>query len=602
MNGSTDNSAQNGDTEQESPQAWKRLGTYVLSIAELFENSPDWSPSGPLGAVQTFGDIGLRAQFAGDQNQYQSPDSISGHGTAATVLDLIGSLHQGGNAVYKLGETAAKKISEYRETRKVESLDFHEQRTVFVHIANIAKSSGEIVKHSASFANVANVAGPAAYATGGFSTLRHARKVAKAAHRIHGLRHVKHDDERLFEGFEATEEPMLVRLSERENKNPSAGIDLENLSEEQRRQVLDQELLAYALRKNVYGVTRKSMNTTAAVLGIAGAASGMTPAGWALLGASSAIGLTVGTWKLGGWLKNRYRAAWKLAGGGGFREVEDEIDWSELDLNAEHFQMAKERSGLMRKLHSLGTTLNPTVSKKNIQDKLRADVRQRRKLEQGAVSTKLGGGALEIFEREFFSHYLAGRVSAKDGFPDEMVLALFQEQVRGGRRTSGSRKTGFKVMAKKLFISQAPEEYYELKEFLAFRVCCEQLEFIEANMEGWDRLIGEIEDRIRQVDREYAANDDSYESYLRSKELKKERRGLHQDLGNVIRQYNEWVDVYHRWFVEWRETMTDLEEPDTFQAWKAEAEKWKTVADDRDAYECKLRDALGKRIMDKLKS
>ncbi len=412
MNGATDNTAPN------DPQTWERLGTYALSVAELFENSPDWSPSGPLGGSQTFADIGLRAQFSGDQNNYQSPDAISGIGTAATVLDLIGSLHQGGKAVYKLGKTA-------QEAHGGKTLDFHEQRTVFVHIANVAKSSGEIVKHSASLANAANVAGPAAYATGGFSALRHARKVAKAAHRIHELRHVKQDDERLFEGFESTEDPLLVRLSKGGNEKLDANIDLENLSEEQRRQVLDRELLAYALRKNVYGVTRKSMNTTAAVLGIAGAASGMTPAGWALLGASSAIGLTVGTWKLGGWLKNRYRAAWKLAGGGGFREVEDKLDWSELDPNAEHFQMAKERRGFSRAMYSVGTTPNPTVSKKKIQDTLRTDVRHRRKLESGAVSTKLGGGALEIFEREFFSNYLAGRIAADDGFPDEMVFALF---------------------------------------------------------------------------------------------------------------------------------------------------------------------------------
>jgi hypothetical protein len=596
-----------------------------------------------LGGSQTFADIGLRAQFSGDQDNFQSPDAVSDLGTAATVLDLIGSLHQGGKAVYKLGKTA-------HEAHGGKALDFHEQRTVFVHIANVAKSSGEVVKHSASLANAASVAGPAAYATGGFSALRHARKVAKAADRIRRLRHVKQDDERLFEGFEeleateepmlvrlserenknlsakidddeklfegfegleATEEPMLVRLSERENKNSSAKIDLENLSEEQRRQVLDRELLAYALRKNVYGVTRKSMNTTAAVLGIAGAASGMTPAGWALLGASSAIGLTVGTWKLGGWLKNRYRAAWTLARGGGFREVEDKLDWRELDPNAEHFQMAKERRGFSRAMYAVGTTLNPTVSKKKIQHTLRTDVRQKRRRELGAVSTKLGGGALEIFEREFFSNYLAGRVSAEDGFPDEMVLALFQEQVRGGRRTAGSRKTGFKVMAKKLFISQAPEEYFELKEFLTLRKCLEGLENIEAQLEFWKCVGEKFEDDISQLESMYGSSDEEYERFLRWKALRK--RGLNAELKEMldtlyndrdyaIRKHNELAEARDRWFAEWRQTMTDLEMPATRQTWNDEVEKWRALAGDRDTYECGLRDALAGRIMDKLKS
>jgi hypothetical protein len=260
-------------------------------------------------------------------------------------------------------------------------------------------------------------------------------------------------------------------------------------------------------------------------------------------------------------------------------------------------------------MYSVGTTLNPTVSKKNIQDKLRADVRQRRKWELGAVSTKLGGGALEIFEREFFSNYLAGRIAAEDGFPDEMIFALFQEKVCGARQASGSRKTGFKVMAKKLFISQAPEEYFELKDFLTLRNCLESLEYVEAFMEGWEQVIDIIDDKIRQANHQHQAVDDSYESFLRWKELRRrptaeitEVEALNNERNNAIRRHREFSEKRDLWRAEWCKTMDELEMPATRQAWEGEVKKWQALAGNRDVYECELRDALAKRIMDKLAS
>jgi hypothetical protein len=323
-------------------------------------------------------------------------------------------------------------------------LSFHEKRETFTHLTNMAKASGEIVKHSASFANATSVAGPASLATGSLSALRHGRKIIKSADRIDGL----------------------LRLQK--SRPPTREIEPEQMDDVQRQIALDNRLLKYAIAKNVGATTRNSLATVAAILGLAGTVNGWNPAGWALVGASAAIGLGLGASQLGGWLKNRGRAAYKLVKYTKFEfeKIQDD-DWEDWDAKAASYDLTSlvptgpEQKRSVRIFAAIGMTLNPKISRKQIVSELKKRKDQVEKLESNDV-----GGAREIMEREFWAHYLAGLVASEDGFADDMIYALFQEPRKEGGPVDAARKSTIKVIAKKFFVSQPPDSYYDLKQAL----------------------------------------------------------------------------------------------------------------------------------------
>ena len=246
---------------------------------------------------------------------------------------------------------------------------------------------------------------------------------------------------------------------------------------------LDIELLKYAIKKNAVGTARNSLTAVAGILGVAGGFLGWNPAGWALLGVSSAIGLGLTASKFGSWAVKRSNTtkaiaiARRLRSSGG--PLEDQWESSDISMVGLPDHSAELKSQLAaQKIEEKKVSIKlfwSRARKAELEEEYRGTESKEDETRKWQDSEGEGHPhLLPMMAREYWANYLAGRVdtdngsSAADCFGSEVIYALFQDRYPKDKAWGFRvpRRSKIKVVKAALYESTPPAAFERLLKLL----------------------------------------------------------------------------------------------------------------------------------------